>query len=137
MERIEPEEQDFDPDSFGPAESAQALRDGVRLFNAGRYHDAHEAFERCWLGTQGPDGDFYKGLVQTSICLHHLERANLEGARKLYQGHRRLLGTYLPEHLGVDLAGLLSEMQACLGPRLRGDGDGPLREDERPRITLA
>lgn len=124
-------EEDFDPDAFGPEDARRAFREGVEAFNAGRYHDAHEAIERCWLATQGPDSDFYKGLIQASICLHHLERENVEGARKLYRGHRRLLAPYLPRHGGVDLEGFLEEMQRAVGPVLRGRARG-----EPPRLTL-
>jgi predicted metal-dependent hydrolase len=93
----------------------------VRLFNAQRYHDAHEAFERLWLATTGPDSDFYKGLIQASIAMHHTQEGNVEGARKLYGGHRRLLAAYLPEHRGLDVAGLLAEMQRSLRPLLRSE----------------
>ena len=110
-----------------------ALAQGVRLFDAGRYHDAHEAFESCWLANEGGDADFFKGLVQASICLHHLTRENLEGARKLYAGHRRLLGRFLPEHRGIDVAGLLAEMQRVLHPVLTGEPTGNLAPP--PRIV--
>jgi predicted metal-dependent hydrolase len=93
----------------------------VELFNAGRYHDAHEALEELWLATEGPDSDFYKGLIQAAICLHHLARGNLDGARGLYRGHRRYLAAYLPEHLGIDVARFLADMQRYLEPVLRGE----------------
>ncbi len=119
MPRIEPEEQDFDPESFGPEEAAAAFAAGKRLFDAGEYHAAHEEFERCWLASEGGDADFYKGLIQASICLYHLGRDNVEGARKLYSGHRRLLAAFLPSHAGLDVSGFLAAMQTYLGPRLR------------------
>jgi len=132
VERVLPAPEDFDPDAFGEEEGRIALAEGVRLFDSGAYHAAHEAFERCWLANEGGDADFFKGLVQASICLHHLERGNLEGARKLYAGQRRLLGAYLPSHRGLDVAALLEEMRRVLQPVLRGarpDPTGP-----RPRI---
>ena len=125
---------DFDPDAFGPEDARRAFAEGVAAFNEGRYHDAHEALESCWLATQGPDSDFYKGLIQAAICLHHLERGNVEGARKLYRGHRKLLAPYLPRHGGVDLAALLAGMQRALGPALRGADASPA--GARPRIAL-
>ena len=86
--KIEPEPQDFDPDNFHSRDAEDAMQAGVRLFNAGEYHAAHEEFERCWLANEAGDADFYKGLVQASICMHHLMRDNPEGAKKLYTGHR-------------------------------------------------
>jgi len=132
-ERILPEEVDFDPETFTPERAEAALASGIELFNAGDYHAAHEEFERCWLANEAGDADFYKGLIQASICLHHLTRRNAEGARKLYAGHRRLLGTFLPSHRGVDVAALLADMQRALQPVLRGADRGDM--DPAPRLV--
>jgi predicted metal-dependent hydrolase len=87
----------------------------LELFNAGRYLAAHELLEELWESTQGEDSDFYKGLIQAAIALHHLEQGRADGARRLFSGHRRLLGRYLPVHRGIDLAGFLAEMQRAFG----------------------
>lgn len=131
--RIEPEEPSFDPAAWDPGDAALHLARGVRLFNDGSFHAAHEEFERVWLSTEGPDSDFYKGLIQAAICLYHLERGNLDGARGLYGGHRRLLAAYLPHHLGLDVAALLAGMQRALGPALRGERSG-LDAADAPRL---
>lgn len=91
-----------------------------------------------WEGTHGPDADFYKGLIQASICLHHLTRDNVDGARKLYSGHRRYLAPYLPHHRGVDVERLLVDMQAYLRPilRARPDERPALDREHRPRIVF-
>ncbi len=125
---------DQDPEDFSPERTAEALREGLALFDAGHYHDAHEAFERGWLANEGGDADFFKGLIQAAICLHHYAEGNLEGARKLYAGHRRLLAPYLPAHRGVDLTGLLAEMQRALGPAARGSS-AAFEFDARPRVS--
>jgi hypothetical protein len=83
----------------------------LELFNGGRYLAAHELFEELWEATEGEDSDFYKGLIQAAVALHHLEEGRSEGARKLFAGHRRLLARYLPEHRGIDLVAFLAEMQ--------------------------
>lgn len=110
----------------------------MRRFDAGKYHAAHEVLDELWEGTQGPDADFYKGLLQAAIAMHHFERGNLEGARKLYSGHRRYLAPYLPSHLGLDVAGLLSEMQRVLRPVLRARPGETVAfdRDRRPRLAL-
>ena len=136
IERILPDEEDFDPEAFDAEDAVRALEEGVRLFDNGDYHAAHEAFEKCWLANEAGDADFYKGLVQAAICLHHLTRGNPEGARKLYAGHRRLLGSYLPEHAGLDVAGLLADMQRVMRPVLRGSDEGAMEPPPRiPRLT--
>ena len=135
--RIEPEEQDFDPDEFDASDFLAAYQEGLALFEAAEYHAAHEAFERCWLASEGGDADFFKGLIQASICMHHASRENLEGARKLYSGHRRLLGPFSPTHRGLDVAAFLMEMQRAMRPVLRARGEErvPFEHAARPRVS--
>jgi len=113
--RMIPQEPAFDPARWGEGDGPAHLAKGIERFNAAEYEEAHEEFEALWLSTQGPDSDFYKGLVQASIALHHFRRGNLEGAAKLYGGHRRYLAAYMPTHLGIDVAGFLRDMQSALG----------------------
>jgi predicted metal-dependent hydrolase len=122
-----------------PAEREASLRAGVALFDAGRYLAAHELFEELWEGTEGPENDFFKGLVQAAIALHHFESGNLEGAVKLHAGHRRYLASYLPAHAGLDLARFLADMQAFFRPLLeRGPEDSVAFEHtRRPRLARA
>ncbi len=108
----------------------------LELFNAGRYLASHELFEELWEGTQGEDSDFYKGLIQATVALHHLQEGRIEGARKLYAGHRRFLAHYLPTHKGLDLATFLEEMQRCFGEAARSVPAAQLLADPaaRPRL---
>jgi hypothetical protein len=108
----------------------------VELFNAGRYHDAHEAFEELWLAREGDDSDLYKGLIQAAICLHHFANGNLAGARGLYRGHRRLLAAFQEDGQGLDIARFLTDMQTFLRPVLRAADDEavPFVADEAPRL---
>ena len=116
--------------------SADHLARGVELFDAGRYEEAHEEFEELWLANEADGADFYKGLIQVCICLHHFQRGNLEGARKLYSGHRRHLAPFLPRHRGIDVERLLAEMQGFLRPclRARPDEDVPFVPARAPRM---
>lgn len=113
-----------------------SLRAAVELFNQARYLAAHELFDELWEAGEGGDSDFYKGLVQASVALHHFEEGNLEGAAKLYRGHRRSLAGFLPKHNGLDVAALLQEMQICLGPVILREAEASFATSERPRIEL-
>ena len=119
-----------------PGEHEATLRAGIQLFDEGRYLAAHELFEELWEDTQGPEEDFFKGLIQASIALHHFQAGNLEGAARLHLGHRRLLAPYVPRHAGVEVERFLAEMQRFLGPLLerRGTESVPFRHSERPRL---
>jgi predicted metal-dependent hydrolase len=136
LTRIEPAEPSFDPDRWGEGDEIAHWIRGVDLFNAGEYEEAHEAFEALWLSTEGPDSDFYKGLVQAAIALHHFQRGNVEGAAKLYGGHRRYLAAYLPAHRGIDVRAFLDEMQAALRSAVRPEPGTESRYDpgSRPRL---
>lgn len=121
-------------------DGGSTLATAVRLFNEGRYLAAHELFEELWASTEGPDSDFFKGLIQATICLHHLAEGNVEGAARLYAGHRRYLAGYLPSHLGVDVAGLLAGLQRFVRPVVRGEAPPPhagTPPPDRPRIELS
>ncbi|MCB9916241.1 MAG: DUF309 domain-containing protein [Planctomycetes bacterium] len=138
IERILPPEDDFDAEEAARLGPAELLRRGAALFDAGAYHDAHEEWEKVWLAGGAGDDDFWKGLIQAAICLHHFRRGELEGARKLYRGHRAYLAAFLPTHRGLDVERLLAEMQACLRPVLRAAADEavPFELSAAPRLGL-
>lgn len=94
-----------------PDERAATLAAAVTLFDGGRYLAAHELFEELWEATEGDDSDFYKGLVQAAVALHHLAAGNAEGAARLHSSHRALLARYQPEHLGLEVGRFLEEMR--------------------------
>lgn len=120
-----------------PGERDATLRAGIELFDAGRYLAAHELFEELWEATEGPEHDFFKGLVQAAIALHHFEHGNLEGAAKLHAGLRRHLAGYLPAHAGVDVARFLADVQTFFRPLLDRVPDESVAFDraERPRLA--
>ena len=119
------------------AEREATLRAGIELFDAGRYLAAHELFEELWEETEGGEADFFKGLIQAAVALHHYQSGNLEGAAKLYSGHRRFLSPYQPVHDGLDVTRFLREMQTFLGPVLeRRPGEVvPFPLEDRPRLA--
>lgn len=129
-------EPESEPEPIGRDEFESCLASGVALFNQGEYMEAHETFERVWVSTQDTEADFFKGLIQASICLYHLSRANPEGAKKLYGGHRRLLAEFLPAHRGLNIEAFMGAMQETMRPVLRARGEAPPPFDlgQRPRI---
>jgi len=106
--------------------AVEGLAAAVHAFNRGDYLEAHELLEELWEADEGAGANFYKGLIQAAVCLHHFADGNAEGARKLYAGHRRYLGQFLPTHANLDVAGALAEMSRCLAPLLAASsGEGP------------
>jgi len=116
----------------------RALTRAAALFDAARYHDAHEVLDVAWERATGRDGDFLKGLIQACIALHHYQAGNLDGARKLYSGHRTYLAPYLPVYRGIDVAALLMAMQTTLLPvvRARAGAEPRFEDAKRPRLPF-
>ena len=91
------------------------LAEGIELFNAGSYWDAHEVWERAWTpDRRGPDSGFYKGLIQVAAGCLHYGRRNRRGAVNKWRGGSDYLRPYLPAHMGVRLAPLVAAVDGCL-----------------------
>ena len=65
--------------------SEGALAEGLRLYDAGEFFTAHEAWESVWLGSPEPEKTFLQGLIQVTAAFHHLQRNNPLGAMLLLQ----------------------------------------------------
>ena len=63
---------------------------------------------------RGSDSGFYKGLIQIAAgCLHYGKR-NRRGAINKWRGGAGYLRPYLPAHLGVRLAPLVTTVDGYL-----------------------
>src|SRR6266700_2460485 len=71
-----------------------ALAEGLRLYDAGEFFAAHEAWESVWLGSQEPEKTFLQGLIQVTAAFHHLQRNNPLGTTLLLQAALRRLAGY-------------------------------------------
>jgi len=87
------------------------LKDGILFFNAGRYFEAHEAWEDLWRESDESLRLFYQGLVQAAVGLHHLGQGNLNGARAQLAKSLEKLKQYPPEFSQIDNEKLVTELQ--------------------------
>ena len=113
---------------------------GVDCFNHGAFFHAHEVWEELWHDTHGPSRDFYQGLIQVAVCLHHFGNGNLRGAQKLYHSSAAHLRAFLPRHAGLDLAGLLRDLESCCAELLAdvpGRPPAALARERMPRCKLS
>ena len=62
----------------------EALREGVRLFNAGAPWEAHEAWEEAWRQEQGELRLLLHGLILTAAGWVQRGRGREAGARTLF-----------------------------------------------------
>ena len=96
-------------------DTADGLSRGVALFNSGQFWEAHEAWEGAWMPLRGTDdADFYKGLVQVAAGCYHYQRRNRHGAAVKWRGGAGFLRPYLPSRGGLDIAALVSDVDALL-----------------------
>jgi uncharacterized protein len=93
---------------------ADLLQDGINFFNAGRYFDAHEAWEDLWRESGGPLRLFYQALVQAAVGMHHLGQGNLNGARAQLTKSLDKLQQYPKTFCAIDNSKLISDLQATL-----------------------
>jgi predicted metal-dependent hydrolase len=98
---------------------------GIEWFNESSFFEAHEAWEEVWIQDETPGRDFYKGLIQVAVCLHHFCNGNPRGARKLYFSSQRYLEDYRPRHRGIDLERLLSDLQRCCAELAACEDESP------------
>jgi predicted metal-dependent hydrolase len=90
------------------------LEEGIIFFNAGRYFEAHEAWEDMWREARGPLRFFYQGLVQAAVGLHHLSRGNLNGASAQLQKSLSKLEQYPDSFCRLDNRKLILDLQEVL-----------------------
>jgi predicted metal-dependent hydrolase len=82
------------------------LRAGIAIFNAGRYHAAHDAWEEHWLGLESGSDDerFLHGLIQYTAAVHHARTGNWGGATGLADSAGEYLADLPAEYRGIDVA---------------------------------
>jgi predicted metal-dependent hydrolase len=89
---------------------AKALADGLALARAGRYFEAHEAFEDAWRAAEPGERDFFQGLVHVVVAWYQGGRGNRVGCERQLEKARRRLAAFAPHHRGVDVASLLDQV---------------------------
>ncbi len=109
---------------------------GIEHFNAGRFFQAHEAWETCWKQSKGSeDEEFFKGLSQLGAGYTHYRRGNPHGARTLMErGLRRIL-PQAPKHHGLDIEALAAEVRSHADEIDSAERAGrPMPEIDPPQI---
>jgi hypothetical protein len=112
--------------------------EGIELFNAGDYYDAHEVIEHEWHAERGEVRRLYQGILQIGVGLHHTRSGNHRGAVLLLTDGIEKTARFVPVYRGIETAKLVNEAQACLdqvialGPGRLGEFDW----SRAPRIAL-
>jgi predicted metal-dependent hydrolase len=77
-------------------------------FNRQRFFEAHEVLEALWLPQrQGPNGSFYKGLIQLAGAFVHWQKHRPGPAAALFELARTNLKKYPATHEGLNVKAVL------------------------------
>ena len=104
--------------------SLNELQNGLALFNAGRFFDAHEVLEDAWREAprHSPLRRHLQGIVQLAVAFHHESKGNLVGARSLLERAMRNLNGADSSFPDLDLDRLRAEL--ALWRRYLDDSEG-------------
>ena len=108
-------------------------------FNRGDWFDCHETLEELWVGSVGEIRDFYQGMLQIAVALHHWRGGNYRGAVLLLTSGTEKLRRVRPVCQRIEVATLVAdavrfhEALAILGSERMGELDPALV----PRLRLA
>lgn len=101
---------------------SEELLTAVDQFNQGEWFECHETLEELWVGSAGEMRDFYQGLLQVAVALHHWREGNFRGAILLLEKGPGLLRRVRPICQRIEVeetiadAALLREALIALGP---------------------
>ena len=112
--------------------------DGIRLFNARQFYEAHETLEHEWHAERRPIRRLYQGILQIGVGFHHARGGNQKGAVLLLTDGIEKASGFLPSCQGIDTARLVRESQACLNQivELRPEGLPHFEWERVPTVHL-
>ena len=84
---------------------------GLALMRGRSYFEAHEELELAWRGADPAERDFFQGLVHVTVAWYQAGRGNRTGCTRQLQKAARRLGPFAPTHRGVDVAGVLEQLE--------------------------
>ncbi len=96
-------------------ETQLAWGEGVRLFNAGEYWEAHEALEPPWMASEGLQKRLYAGVILLAAALHKAHKMNnSRGGRRNYAKALAHLAMLPDIYEGLEIRRLEAEVHAAL-----------------------
>ena len=111
------------------------LRAGIAVYNEGRHHAAHDAWEAYWLDLEeGDDERFLHGLIQFTAVVHHASEANWSGAQGLAESATEYLEGLPDPYRGVALDEVRSFLAATAADPHHAAADPPALTHDGERV---
>ena len=89
-------------------------RQGLSLFNQGKYFEAHEELEAAWKEEKGGIRRLYQGILEAGVTYLHITRGNFAGAVKVYGRSMKWLKDWPEFCRGVDVGQLRKDLEAAM-----------------------
>jgi predicted metal-dependent hydrolase len=113
-------------------------------FNRGQFYEAHDVLEELWLADRhGPNGNFYKGLIQLAGAFVHLQKdcpkyPRLRPAAALFNLAEENFRAYPAQHERLDLDNVRALIADWREHLVAAEfARNPLTPDNAPKLTLA
>jgi predicted metal-dependent hydrolase len=88
--------------------------EGMKLFNEGKFFDAHEELEIAWNEEKGEVRELYQGILQMAVTYLHITRGNYDGAVKVYVRSMRRLKDWPPVCRGIEVGQLKKDAEIVI-----------------------
>jgi predicted metal-dependent hydrolase len=107
-------------------------------FNRQLFYEAHDVLEHIWLlDKHGPNGAFYKGLIQLAGAFVHLQKNRLRPAAALFKLAGANLEKYPRQHDRLNLAAVHGLIQHWLKELEAANFENnPLTAKNAPHLAL-
>lgn len=113
-----------------------ALEGGLALFNQGEFFAAYEVWAERWNEETTDGADLLQGLLQVAVGFAKLDGGSPEGTIKLLRSGAEKIMMYAPEAYGIDIAALVSTLDAWRAAVERGVAQGSLQNIEFPAVAV-
>ena len=108
------------------------LREGLCLFNAGRYFESHESLEDFYLRSEERHRPFLEGLIQlAAACRIFSDLGEFKGPARMVRQAIIRLENYQPTYLGIRVQDLIRAMEAWAK---QIEADNRIKGGEIPKI---
>jgi predicted metal-dependent hydrolase len=113
----------------------KACEHGIRLYNAGEFHESHDCFEAEWYnyGASTTESAFLHGMVQVAAGAYkHYDFENDDGMRSLFETALQYLHGVPGDYYGVHVDDVRETLRAALEDPAELDGWHIAIDDAEP-----
>ena len=109
----------------------------LRCFNSQKFYEAHDVLEALWLKDRtGPDGDFFKGMIQFAGAFVHLQKRRNRPAKVLFLRCTTYLSKYPSKFYSLDVAGIIKLAKHNASFLEECEGEGEMLLKNIPELNL-